>query len=142
MGIFNLSGTLIGTSASLTGAAGTLIGGSRFVSVTPFTLSPGTYAIVAAGWSGGTEVTGNNFLQPGLTSFNSDGGAISLGAEVLYNHNNTFQLPGSVVSQVSEPGFEAGTFEVQSSRVPDTASTAALLFFGMLATGWLRRTIK
>ena len=145
VGIFNLSGALMGSSASLTGTAGTLIGGSRFVSVTSFTLNPGTYSIVAAGFLlGGPDLSGNTGLG-GVTSFNTDGGAISLVAEGgRWNAegNNTFQLPTANVGGYGQPDpvFQAGTFMV-ASGVPDGSMTVGLLGMALMAMSVIRRKL-
>jgi len=140
VGIFDLSGNLIGSSASLTGTAGTLIGGSRFAAVTAFTLNPGTYSIVAAGFDLGTDFSGNTGLG-GVTSFNSDGGAVSLVAEGgRWDTGNTFQLPTQNVGGYGQPDpvFQAGTFAV---GVPDGGLTIALLGGALVGLQALRRKL-
>ncbi len=151
VGIFDLGGTLQGTSASLTGTGGTLVGGSRFTAVAPFVLNPGTYSIVAAGYTttgSGTDLSGNSGLG-GISSFNNAGGDISLitGGGRWNDVNLAFALPTEHVGGYlqSDPVFEAGTFAVSdltSSAVPDGGSASMLLGFGVMALGFLRRMVK
>jgi len=155
VGIFNLSGALIGSSATLTNSSpGTLIGLSRFVSVTPFLLPSGTYSIVAAGFTGGDTFSSNTGLGA-TTSFDSFGGALSLiigGGR--WNDSiataNMFQLPtencssgcsNNVNYNQSDPVFQAGTFAVVAA-VPDAGLTSMMLGLGVLTMGWMRRRIK
>lgn len=142
VGIFDLGGSLVGTSASLTGLVGTLINGSRFVPVVPFVLDPGTYSIVAAGYTttgSGTDLSGNTGLG-GITAFNSVGGALSLVPQGgRWDNGTTFALPttNSGGYPQSDPVFQAGTF-----AVPDGGSTLMLLGLGTLALGWIRRRVR
>ena len=140
VGIFDLtSQSLLGSSATIIGTAGTLIGGSRFVSVTPFTLNPGTYSIVAAGWAlGGPDLSGNTGLgtPPGMTSFNSDGGAISMVTQGGRWQNGTdlvFPTANTGGHGQPDPEFQAGTFAVSELAVPDGGMTIGLL--GMALAG-------
>lgn len=138
VGIFKLDGTQVGATASFSGAAGTLIGGSRFLPIAPFTLSPGTYSIVAAGFTLGDEFSGNTGMG-GVTSFDSVGGKLAI---VLkggrWDNGNTFQLPtqNSGGYGQGDPVFQAGTFAV---AVPDGGATLMMLGLGVAAIGWVRR---
>ena len=147
VGIFNLSGALVGTSATLSiGNPGTSDGnGSRLVSVVPFLLLPGTYSIVASGFTNGQTFSGNTGLG-GVTSFNSAGGALSLVSKGgRWDSGNGFYLPTANTGIFPgygqpDPVFQAGTFAVAS--IPDAGLTSMMLGLGMLTMGWIRRRIK
>jgi hypothetical protein len=136
--IFDTSGALVSPIATFNGGAGeTLIGGSRFLSIAGFTLGPGTYSIVAAGYSG-LDFSGNTGLG-GSTSFNNAGGAISLvdeGGRWETQAGNALSLPTDNEGGYLQPDpvFQAGTF-----AVPDGGVTALLLGAGLAGLGWMRR---
>ncbi len=149
VGIFSVSnaspggsGTLVGTSVILNGTAGTPVGGSRFVSVTPFTLTPGLYSIVAAGFGLGTDFNGNSQTPGENDIFNADGGNLTLVSKGgRWNDNSAFAFPNqhtfanSPYGQ-SDPVFQAGTF-----AVPDGGMTVALLGIGLCGLGLIRRRL-
>ena len=132
VGIYNVNTAALLGSADLIGTAGTLIDGSRFVSVTPFTLNPGMYSIVAADFVGADDFSGNTGLgtPPGVTSFNSDGGAISLLDQHARWQNGTslvFPTGNTGGHGQPDPEFQAGTFAVGEPTVPDGGMTVGLL---------------
>lgn len=137
VGIFDMSGTLVGTSVALTGTAGTLVGGSRFLSVTtPFVLAPGRYSIVAAGFTDTTKSGNTGFGD--ATSFNNVGGSLQLVAGGgRWDVGTTFQLPTSGSYPQADPVFQAGTF-----AVPDGGMTALLLGIGITGLGLFRRMAR
>lgn len=126
------------------------IAGSIFQSITAFTLGPGTYSIVAAGYTADLQ-SGNT--SPGLGSpvptFDTLGGALSF----INNggrFNNLGQSTGTPLvmptvttgasgNPATSPIFLAGTFIANAAGVPDCGSTIALLGFALLGIGGLSR---
>jgi hypothetical protein len=138
VGIFDLaSGLLVGPSATFTGSDGNLVGGSRFLSVAPFVLEPGTYSIVAVGFT--FSQSGNSGFGD-VTSFNNLGGSLTLDPKGgRWEAGTTFKLPTANVGNYSQsdPVFLAGTF-----GVPDGGMTALMLGIGMMGLGLIRRIAR
>ena len=143
VGIFTTAGALIGPSATFTTATpGTLVGGSRFLSIAPFVLLPGNYSIVATGYTPLSQ-SGNSQSEL-LPVFNNLGGALTLvpnGGRWNEQGNDPFVLPTDNIGGYGQPDpvFLAGTF---AAAVPDGGTASMMLGFGLLAAGWLRRFIK
>jgi hypothetical protein len=145
VGIFNMSGALVAPSVGITGLAGTLVNGERMVTVTPFTLTPGRYSIVAAGYGlGGPDLSGNTGFG-GLTSFNNDGGALSIVAGGgRWQNGNALVLPTANLGGYGQPDpvFQAGTFSVDDgtgpAAVPDGGTTVGLLGMALVGLASLR----
>lgn len=143
VGIFSTSGGGPLVSTILSGSSGVLTNGTRFVPIAPFLLLPGTYSIVAAGYTGGFDFSGNTGFGD-TTSFNNAGGALSLiTGGGRWDLGNTFQLPTAGSYPQADPVFQAGSFAVLDTlAVPDGGSASMMLGFGLLAAGWIRRLIK
>jgi hypothetical protein len=142
VGIFDLAGNLIGSSVTFNGSGDSLIGGSRFRAVTPFSLAANTtYSIVAGGFT--SDLSGNSG-QGGVTSFNGQGllTLVDKGGRWSNPGDNSFQLPTANTGlfpgySQSDPVFLAGTFSV-----PDGGITLALLGFALSAIGFLSRRVR
>ncbi|MEA3213074.1 MAG: hypothetical protein QOE70_6131 [Chthoniobacter sp.] len=145
VGIFQIDpsnfslGSLVSPQVNLLGSSATLIGNSRFVSVTPFTLAPGRYSIVASGFDlDATNQNGNTGIG-GTTSFNSLGGALSLVSQGgrWNDSSQAFVLPTQHLGGYGQPDpvFLAGTF-----GVPDGGSTVLLLGLAVTGLALVRRS--
>jgi hypothetical protein len=126
------------------------IAGSIFQSITPFTLGPGTYSIVASGYTYLFQ-NGNTLGGSPEPTFNTLGGALTLlpnGARFNGSGGNgaeAFAFPTAVDGQVEKdgnPSFLAGTFIANNGTVPDGGSTVALLGFALLGIGSLRKKLN
>lgn len=100
-----------------TASPGALAGGSRFKSITPVTLSPGQYSIVAGqyGWGGGSGEPSMNYFwnpsQPPSFFYDGSGGkAPDQGTRYRFDVGTTLRLP-PFVGQHTGPIFTSGTFE-------------------------------
>jgi hypothetical protein len=145
--IFNrTTATGVGPVATLSGTVGTLIHGDRFVSVTPFILPPGSYSVVAVGFSA-TDLNGNITCQgnpdpscisgnPFILSAEYPGeGSISFVGQGRYDSNATLDYPTLILTGSPTPpsnSFLAGTFQFQapSFDTPFQVSYAANLNLG------------
>jgi len=134
----------------------TAINGSIFQNITPVTLAPGKYAIVATGYtflleSGNTASPINNTPPP---TFNTLGGGLTLDLHGASfdgtQQNNGFlplELPTTVTGQTElngNPDFLAGTFggTCNCSGVPDGGTTVGLLGFALAGIAGLSRKLK
>jgi hypothetical protein len=144
------------TSKSFSATAGTAIGNARFLNLTPVTLNPGTYAIVAANygeqtsptffWSSGNAPAGSP--PPTFTTSS----AIKMGAfdnsnNLLYhafytggvsNLQSSFSGVTDLPPFTSPPDWVAGTFEFDLSPVPEAATFGAA-GVGLLALVYIGR---
>jgi hypothetical protein len=141
VGIFDLSSSgpaLVQTQVSGLGTSND--GSSRFVSISPFLLGPGSYSIVASGFINGNR-SGNTGFGDG-TSFNNLGGRLAIvPGGGRWATGTTFGLPTKPQNySQADPVFQAGTF--QANAVPDGGSAAALLGLGLLGVGWARRRLR
>jgi hypothetical protein len=120
---------VLGTMAVFQGAYATGgLGYDVFQHITPVTLGPGSYAVVAVGFSG-TDLNGNiNFNTSGPLLDNLGGKLTFTGAS--YDGNPTLDNPTTCVGCQSPPAqwrqFDAGTF-----AVPESSTLATLLGFGI-----------
>ncbi len=139
--IFNVTTGLpvAGTLVSLTGTQGTLIDGSRFLSITPVSLPVGDYSIVSWGYSS-TDLDGNYTDPPPATILNDYGGAISFVGSGRYSLTaDTFP---TIIDGGAADQFYAGTFEVDPPPVVPLPASVLLLGTGLLAMvglGWRQR---
>lgn len=127
--IFNVAtGLQVGPSVTFSPTnAGTMINGDAFMSVKPFTLTSGTYSIVAA-----NDINYNSQGGANPTSTeNSGGGLISFVGGGRYTGNNdpTLVFP-TIVDAGPTNRYDAGTFSF--SAVPEPASLA---LFGLSLAG-------
>jgi hypothetical protein len=129
--IFNTNtGVMVpGTLAVFHGAYATGgLGYDVFQHITPVTLGPGSYGVVAVGFSG-NDLNGNiNFLTSGPLLDNLGGKLTFTGAS--YDGNITLDNPTSCAGCQGPPAqwrqFDAGTF-----AVPESSTLATLLGFGI-----------
>ncbi len=139
--IFNVATGLPvgGTLVSLTGTQGTLIGGSRFLGITPVTLPVGDYSIVSWGYSS-TDLDGNYTDPPPATILSDYGGAISFVGSGRYSFTaDTFP---TIIDGGAADQFYAGTFEVDPPPAVPLPASVLLLGTGLLALaglGWRQR---
>jgi hypothetical protein len=130
------TGSLIpGTLMSFTGTAGILTGSTRFLTIAPVLLSPGTYSIVAANLGGTTGDDLWSYFWPGGAppAFNSVGGGLAVGP-------SRYVASGSMVyPTLSSPtlGVGAGSFDFEFA-VPE-ASEFALAGVGLLGLVYIGR---
>lgn len=127
-------------------SGGTLVGGDRFYSLAvPLFLTPGTYSIVAQGFSQ-SDPNGNTLFNP-LGSFSSpsvnDGGGL-----ISFTGTSRWGMSGFPTNLQSGEIFGAGTFTFDnaaslSGQATDTApepASVALMGGGLLLVGlWSRR---
>jgi Domain of unknown function (DUF4082)/PEP-CTERM motif len=122
VGIWNGSGTLLGSATVPSGTAGMLVDGFRFVSVTPFTLGAGAYAIGAYG-----NQTSLDAFEFGL------GGSTTIPALTLGGAVEAASLPNTLTFPTSPEGFATQgyfgpNFMVATIPEPSTISLLALAF--------------
>ncbi len=141
--IFNVTTGLpvAGTLVSLTGTQGTLIDGSRFLSITPVTLPVGDYSIVSWGYSS-TDPDGNYTDPPPSTILNDDGGAISFVGSGRYSPAGTGGTFPTIIDGGAADQFYAGTFDPGSSvPLPPTALLLGSGLLGLVGLGWRKKRI-
>lgn len=137
-----LDGTIVGgTVVNFSGSSDTLIGGSRFQSITPVLLTPGVYSVVGANFG-----TGNTFHNavtgPAYSTFDSVGGALTIGSwRDGGPGNSTLVFPISDIGGVggnafgTNPRWTAATFDF---AVPE-ASQFAMAGIGLLGLIYISR---
>jgi hypothetical protein len=122
------------------------IAGSIFQNITPFSLPPGTYSIVAAGYNYALafgDIKDLN-VNPPLTppTFDTLLGALTLTGDARSNGNGSgtpgLGFPTDYTESESSPDFLAGTF-IAVNGVPDAGSTLSLLGVALLGVEGLRR---
>jgi hypothetical protein len=127
---------------SFTSNNGTLIGGSRFQDITPVTLAPGQYSIVAWGYNdlepdgnlGCNSINGGSCLGNSIagSTLNDGGGLIQFTG--LSHYSDGTGYPGTPDSG-PDNRYLAGTFEFENA-IPEPLTLglcgAALLAFGLL----------
>jgi hypothetical protein len=127
--------------------SGTLVGGSRFLSIAPLSLPAGFHgAIITYGYGNGisAEPDGNSFgAATGTPSFpwtvNSGGGLISfVGAGRYSNGEVAISYPLNIDSGPVNR-YAAGTFAFASVPEPSAVLLALLGLVGLTAMGWHRR---
>jgi Cadherin-like beta sandwich domain/Secretion system C-terminal sorting domain len=110
--IFNKSTHTIvpGLDATIIGNSDTYSGNHQMKNISPVTLPPGDYVIVAKGYHGG-EKNGNVGIGGGPYPVDNGGGAITFGNESLYGPDDPigFNYPGSNSNGTTHE-FLAGTF--------------------------------
>lgn len=110
--IFNRDTSLPVTStATFTGTAGTLVNGSRFLSLSPAVVLPvGHYSVVAVGFNN-TDMNGNLGVAGAVASTeNSGSGLISFVGTARYDANTSLDLPGNIDGGPANR-YLAGTFQ-------------------------------
>jgi hypothetical protein len=138
VGIFTLSGVQVGASAHFTSTTAgiTQLNGDAFLSVTSFTLAPGSYSIVAT-----NDINYNSMGAANNFNITDDGGGlIGFIGNARYSPSISFALPSTVDGGPADR-YAAGTFQFTADTgtdVPEPAS-AALLFAGLGALALLRR---
>jgi len=137
-----------GTMVTFTGLAGTPAGSSRFLSISPVLLGPGTYSIVAANYGnlGTSERDYNSGIFPPAATpptFNTGGGALT-----MLSHRETFGaslvFPTTTFFAGPNPEFGAGTFDFTPVPEAATFGFAGLALLGLCYIGravWLKRSL-
>lgn len=150
VGIFNRdTGLLYGSSLTFTpDDAGTLIGGSRFKTLsTPFTLPAGFHGSIVEWWNNGNDQNGNRVFTPNHdTTFNTVDGSLALVQHADYGYSTVFPAtyPPTGFTSHPYPGapfFTAGTFAVSAVPEPSTWIAGALLGlpFGLQGVRYFRK---
>ena len=140
VGIFNVGTGLVvpGTTVAFLGAAGTLIGSSRFITLgTSVLLGPGTYSIVAANYGGpgsGLERDFNLAFGGTAPTFDTAGGNL-----VMLGHRSAiggaFAMPAGNLFASSDPAFGAGTFAFTPVPEAKTFALAGVALLGLVYVG-------
>jgi len=125
----NATGVLLGSQTFTNANPGTLDGGSRFKSISPLSLVPGSYTIVSYGYSS-SNLNGNSGVPPWTT--NSGGGAIS------FVGSSRFGGPlGASIGTTLDGGpanqYAAGTFK--ATLVPESQPISILGVMTVLGLG-------
>lgn len=138
--LFNLADTTSALATSVfSGLAGSLDGQYRYQSITDLTLDPGTYSVVAVGYSS-VETNGNNNVSAIPLSANDGAGLISFVDSRFGFNVSAFPtlttVGNSPCSGAQETCFAAGSFQfvsedVQVSPVPLPAA-GWMLVVGLL----------
>ena len=140
VGIFNLSGVLQGAVTFTANTTYNYVVGTNdlYQQVTPFTLGPGSYSIVAVGFSN-LDPNGNygNGTRP-LSTLDTGGGAIQFVGGSRYDSNTVLQLPGTLDGGPANR-YDAGTFGFTAAPEP---STFAMLGIGAALLALARRKIS
>ena len=137
-----------GTLASFSGTVGTLVGSARFQNLTsPVTLTPGTYAIVAAnyGAAGASAWNAAVSISPPLPTFNNGGGLIS-----MTSPNTAFYGSGSTLSSTLSgltggnwgsptPAFAGATFDFAPVPEVEDYAVIAVGLLGLVYIGCYAR---
>ena len=136
VGIFDLLGNLQGTAVTfVAGTNYSFVPGSKdvFQSVLPFVLGPGSYSVVAVGFSAADKNgnTGVGSTPPSVTD--NGGGLISFVGSGRYNRSATFGLPATIDGGPVNR-YDAGTFEFEAVPEPGTflLAGAALAIAGLI----------
>lgn len=114
-------------------SAGTQINADAFKTVTPFTLAPGSYTVIAAG----ADIFNSLGATNTSSTTNSGGGLISFVGGGRYNPAAGLNFAGTVDGGPANR-YDAGTFQFASTAVAEPA-TFALLGTGLLALALTRR---
>jgi PEP-CTERM motif-containing protein len=143
---------LVGSVATISGTQGTVIDSSRFVAITPLTLTPGTYQVIASNYGGDGTAPNWNFFYDGNESgqteanplvFNDSGGAITVGGS-FYEPTGGFGTP-------ADPDFQQDTYNQQYAAgtftyttVPEPSVVEVSLLGGVLlgAVAWRRKLVR
>lgn len=145
VGIFNRdSRSLVGTSASLTGMDGSLVGSQRMADVAGFNLAAGRYSIVAIGFSN-QDQNGNVGVFPYAgpsSTMNTGGGLIQFVGDARYGaQGGSFAYPLTTVDTGPANRYDAGTFSF-TQAVPEPSTYALALAAIAIVGGFARRTTK
>ena len=135
VGIFDLSGNLQGTAVTfVAGTPYSFVPGSKdvFQSVLPFLLGPGSYSVVAVGFSA-ADKNGNTGVGSTPPSVTDDGGGLISFVGGGRFGSATFGLPGSIDGGPANR-YDAGTFEFEAVPEPGTflLAGAALAIAGLI----------
>jgi hypothetical protein len=129
------TGVLLTSALFTPGSPGTLTSPSadtnsayRFKTIATFLLNPGTYTIVADGFTGG-DPNGNNFSGDPIPLFNTGGGAIGFGSSRFGSG------PGVFPATPDTATYLAGTFTYQPFFTPTPEPDSLALLAGLVLSG-------
>lgn len=112
VGIFDRNtGTLVsGLSATITGVSDPLVGGHRMHSITPVTLAPGNYSVVAVGFNS-TDLNGNSGFPPYPPTLTNNGGNdITFVGTARYDNQGAGFIYPTIPDGGPPSRYHAGTF--------------------------------
>jgi len=129
----NATGVLLGSQTFTNANPGTLDGGSRFKSISPLSLVPGSYTIVSYGYSSSNpNGNGRGGVPPWTT--NSGGGAISFVGSSRYGGPLGASI-GTTIDAGPANQYAAGTFKATVVPVPESQPLSILGAMTVLGLG-------
>lgn len=121
----NATGSPLATVV-LTGTNGTLIGGSRFLSITPLVLNAGFQGTIVAFGYNSLEQNGNTHGGSGVSTLNNLGGRISFVGGSRYANDTLYP---TTIDGGPENRYLAGTFS--ASAVPEPVELSLFAVAGL-----------